>query len=576
MQYTFSYEKPHQQYLNISLILDAKEEDALHFQLPAWRPGRYELSNFAKNIRSIEARDEKGNLLSVQKKAKDLWKVSCKKSKRVEVTYTYYANELDAGSTYLDEDQLYINPVNCLLYEVDRLEKRHELQLELPADYLIATSLQAKGKHHFQAKDYHELADAPLICSANLQMESYRIEETEFFLCFQGIFKPDWDLLKKHFYAFTKEQMKFFGGFPTKQYHFLFQILTKSKYHGVEHAASTVIVLGPAYSLLKKEGRYEDLLGVSSHELFHTWNVKRIRPQEMWPYDYTKENYTKLGYLTEGATTWYGDLMLYRSGVFDDEAFFRTFNQLLNRHFNNPGVLNLSVAESSFDTWLDGYVPGIPNRKASIYTEGALITFFLDVEIRKATANKKSFDQVLQLFYKEFYLKGKGISEENYRETVEEVAAKKMGFIFDHFIYGAKDFSKQLKESLDYFGLEMSRKPTAFFHESYLGLRLLEEKVFSVFPDSPADRAGFSIGDKPLHINGIEIEENLSEWLAYFVGEEVRLGVMRKDASYLELTLKPSQSQLYYANYEVSRLKKPNPEQKTAFKVWKASSQMNA
>ena len=130
-----------------------------------------------------------------------------------------------------------------------------------------------------------------------------------------------------------------------KEYHFLFQILTYRNYHGVEHSNSTVIALGPSYDIMRKEGWYDELLGVSSHELYHTWNVKQIRPIEMHPYDYSKENYTYLGYLDEGVTTYMGDKFLYSSDVFNWEQYAKTFNQLLSRHYNNFGVNNYSVAQ---------------------------------------------------------------------------------------------------------------------------------------------------------------------------------------------------------------------------------------
>ena len=142
--------------------------------------------------------------------------------------------------------------------------------------------------------------------------------------------------------------------------------------------ANTVISLGPGEELMSQK-MYASLLGVSSHELYHTWNVKQIRPKELLPYDYTKENYSRMGYLYEGVTTYMGDLYLKRSDVFSDEAFFKTQEENLQKHFHNGGRHNLSVADSSFDTWLDGYVMGVPNRKVSIYTEGALCAFMLDV-----------------------------------------------------------------------------------------------------------------------------------------------------------------------------------------------------
>ncbi|MEQ8625661.1 MAG: hypothetical protein RJQ00_02395 [Vicingaceae bacterium] len=568
MNYSISFQYPEQHYINISLRTETKGAKQLYFQLPAWRPGRYELGNFAKNIQQWQAFDETGKILSSKKLTKDRWEVACEGAKEVQVKYNYFANELNAGSSYLDENQLYVNPVNCLIYNEKEAHRPCELILELPANYNCAIGLEKQGRSTYLAKDFDELADSPFIASASLQHLTFKESQTTFHLWFQGELKLDEKLLIGDFSAFAKEQIKLFGDFPADDYHFLFQIVPHRFYHGVEHSNSTVIVLGPSYDVLKEEGRYEDLLGVSSHELFHTWNVKRIRPIEMWPYDFTKENYTRLGYLTEGATTWYGDLMLYRSEVFGDAAFFRTFNQILDRHYNNPGALNLSVADSSFDTWLDGYGTGVPNRKASIYTEGALITFLLDVEIRKATQNKSSFDHVMRAFYEDIYKNNKGVSELDYRETIERVANRKLDHYFDNFINGSEDFNLELEEALDYLGLKMTRKPAEQFHEAYLGVKLLEDKVYSIFPNSPAEKSKIGIGDQIIAINGIKLEANLSEWLAYFKADKIHLDLITAAGFYKQSTVSLT-NEFFYCKYELAKVENLNNQQEGAFKIWK-------
>ena len=151
--------------------------------------------------------------------------------------------------------------------------------------------------------------------------------------------------------------------------------------------------------------KYEDLLGVCSHELYHTWNIKAIRPKEMFPYDYTKENYFRTGFVAEGVTTYMGDLMLYKSAVFNWKEFVKTQNQNLERHLMNYGRFNLSVADSGFDNWLDGYKLGAPNRKVSIYPDGALCMLMIDLEIIKNTDGKASLNSVMKELYDDYALK---------------------------------------------------------------------------------------------------------------------------------------------------------------------------
>jgi predicted metalloprotease with PDZ domain len=568
MKYTVSYQNPNSHYVDIQVEIKSNNRSQVKLQLPAWRPGRYELVNFAKNIQKWSAKDENGNVLSAQKLTKDLWEIDCKGTSQVVVEYTYFANDLNAGSTFFDEKQLYMNPVNCLLYDVDNQQAESQLVLQLPEDYKVAIALPETSKNTFVAKDFDELVDSPFIASPCLKHHSFELSGTTFHLWFQGEFKPDWDLLEKDFVGFTTPQIELFGDFPTKEFHYLFQILPHSAYHGVEHSASTVIALGPSYNVLKREGRYEDLLGVSSHELFHTWNVKRIRPIEMLPYDFSKENYSKLGYLSEGATTWYGDVMLYRGKVFDDAAFFRTFNQILDRHYNNPGSSNMSVADSSYDTWLDGYVMGVPNRKASIYTEGALITFMLDVEIRKLTKNEQSFDDVMCSFYNDYYKNGKGVSEADYKSVSEHFASKNLDVFFSDFINGSKDFSENLEQCMDYFGLEFQMTPSATFHEAYLGVRMLENKVMTVFPNSHADLAGVSVGDEIVIVNGFKINDDLSQWLDYFKDAPISLGAFDQHGSAKRIMVTLT-DEVYYSKNEVSFVDELTDVQKENLKAWR-------
>lgn len=568
MKYIVSYSNPNNHYIDIQIEAEVNGSEKLNFQLPAWRPGRYELGNFAKNIQKLDAFDENGKSLLVNKTTKDLWEVKCSGSSKVVLRYNYFANELNAGSTFLDVKQLYMNPVNCLMYQVDRTSEKCELHLKLTADYKVAIALPETNQHVFIAKNFDELADSPFIASAIMQHHSFKLSGTLFHLWFQGEFKPDWKQLERDFIGFTKPQIELFGDFPTEEYHYLFQILPHSAYHGVEHSASTVIALGPSYNVLKNEGRYEDLMGVSSHELFHTWNVKRIRPIEMVPYDFTKENYSKLGYLSEGATTWYGDLMLYRGKVFSDAAFFRTFNHILERHYNNPGSSNMSVAASSYDTWLDGYVLGVPNRKASIYTEGALNTFMLDVEIRKGSNGKNSFDDVLKSFYDNFYKQGKGVSESDYKTEVEKFANVDLTAYFANYINGSEDYTAQLESALEFFGLKMNRLPSTVFCEAYLGVKIVENKVAMVFPSSPAKKSGVSVNDEIVIINGFKINNDLSEWLEYFKGAPISMGAFDQHGSAKRVQVNLTDD-FYFSKYEVSWKTELTPSQETNRKAWR-------
>ena len=555
MNYKVYHQQPNTHYINIEYTIDKVNSNELLIQLPAWRPGRYELGNFAKNVQKWEASDEKGNILKSEKIKKDLWKVDTKGVKTVVVKYNYYAAELNAGSSYLDESQLYVNPINCFLYVPDRINEVCEIELIIPKNFKVATGLTLKGKNKFSAKDFHELADSPFIASDDLKHHSFTEQNVTFNVWFNGECKPDFKKIETDFRKFCKAKIHVFGSFPVRDYHFLMQILPFKAYHGVEHCNSTVITLGPSYNVFNPDELYSELLGVSSHELYHTWNVKQIRPIEMLPYDYTKENYSELGYLCEGVTTYMGDKMLFVSDVFNWNQYAKTFNELLLRHYHNMAIDNYSVVQSSIDTWLDGYVKGVPGKKTSIYTEGALVAFMTDVFILKSTNNKKSLHDVIKTLYTDFAKKGKGVSDSDYKATVEKIAGKSFGNIYKNFIHDKKDFTPALKESLNYLGCDLKIEPSKYFNEAYLGFKIRYENskclIDIIFPNSIAELQGLSVNDEIISINGYKIVNDLEQWSNYFNKDEQFL-IVKKELGLTEPVTLKSGKEIYFKSYALT------------------------
>lgn len=566
IKYTFSTQNPSQQYISISTEFGTSADEET-VQLPSWRPGRYELGNFAKNVKGFKVFNESGKLLKAEKITKDSWKIVTDGAETVKVQYQYYASELNAGSTYLFKDQLYVNPVNCCLYVLGKEDEACEIRLEIPDQYEIACSMKREGKT-LLAANYEELADSPWMCSAGLQHDQYEINGIVFHLWFNGEVKVDWERLKKDFTAFTAKQLEKFTEFPVEEYHFLFQIVPYKAYHGVEHQRSTVILLGPSYEIF--DLFYKELLGVSSHELYHTWNVKAIRPIEMFPYDYTQENYSRLGYLCEGVTTYMGDLFLLKSGVFSFAQYADELTNQLQKHFDNFGRFQHSVAESSFDTWLDGYVPGAPNRKVSIYTEGCLLAFATDVFIAKHSKEKYKLDDVMKRLYFDFYEQGKGVSEADYKQVIEQLAGESMEQIFNDFFYGTQPFESLLTDAFEYLGLEMLHAPSKKYSHSVLGFKTLplghHFVVKAIYPGSPAELGGLMLEDEILAVNGYSCGGELDKWLSYFDMDMKTLTVLRR-GQLCEVTM-PEVNRHFYLDYGIRKVENPNQHQKRAYEFW--------
>lgn len=570
MHYKVSAPHPTNHFLSIELMLEVRDETEMLLRLPAWRPGRYEIGNFAKNVKGFEVKDQSGAPLAFRKISKDTWEVKMNGAKSVSIRYSYYAAKLDAGSCWVDEEQIYINPIHCLLYVENRLHELCQLELLVPSSYKVATSLKEKGRLKFFAEDYHELVDSPLIASSGLHYANYTSEGVPFHIWFQGNLSPNWKKILKDFQAFTDEQLRTMGSFPAPEYHFLIQVAPTKLYHGVEHLRSTVLALGPGHQLMDQP-LYTDFVGVASHELFHAWNVKAIRPADMLPYDYTCENYSRLGFVYEGVTTYYGDYFLARCGVYSVDQFFIEIGNRLQKHFDNYGRFNLSVADSSFDTWLDGYVPGIPNRKTSIYDEGCLTAMMTDLLIRSKSQNKKSLDDVMKALYTDFAQANIGYTEHDYMEIVNQMAGGSLIDFFMDYIYGTEDDEKFMNLCLNFVGCELQRSSNPKINERDFGFRIKQDGekaiVTVIAPDSPADKAGLGIEDEIIAVNEMALKDNLDELLSQFTGNKVVVTIINPMKKLRDVVLSRNNKE-YYPIYKLAKQNNPTPDAQRSFKAW--------
>ncbi|WP_339608798.1 M61 family peptidase [uncultured Roseivirga sp.] len=475
MQYSISYTNPNKHIIDITLKLSEVNSEELNLFLPAWRPGRYTIQNFAKHILNLKAYDENGIELSREKVTKDQWSVKVGSSKTVEVKYSYYAFQMDAGNSWLDDEQLYLNFINCLVYTEGRLNERCEVEIHVPTDYQFATGLTQTGVQKFETDSFYHLVDSPLVAAKKVRKIEYKVSTTTFYLWIIGeLPRTDVEVIRD-FRKFTELQIEVMGEFPSSDYHFIYQCLPYKHYHGVEHWNSTMITIGPAAEL-KDRPLYKEFLGVSSHELFHTWNVIRLRPKEMTPYDFQHENYHETGFVTEGVTTYYGDLFLKRSGVFSLEEYLGELNKLLERHYLNEGRNNMSVASSSFDLWLDGYEKGVPGRKVSIYNEGALLALILDLKIRLRSGHQRSLDDVMRLMWQRFGKNQAGYTYQDYQNVCEEVYGVSLQDYFENYVSGTSPLENELKELFPQFGLSFNLKRAEKLEEKIYGLKLAEQE----------------------------------------------------------------------------------------------------
>lgn len=454
MHYSISVPNPDSHFVEITYTLTTNNSKSIELQLPAWRPGRYEIQNFAKNIQKLSVKGGSGAPILTHKVTKDRWLIPTTGEETLIVSYNFYAMIQNAGSSYVDEELWYLNFINFSLYADSRLDEPCIVELALPDNFRVACGMKATDEPYtLLAENYYELVDSPLLASATIHHETYKEEGVQFHVWMHGNLHPNWKRIRSDFARFSREQIATMTEFPESDYHFINLILPTAFYHGVEHHNSTMIVLGPDD---EGEGLYTDLLGVSSHELFHAWNIIRIRPKELLPYDFTRENYFTTCFVAEGCTTYYGDLFLRRAGVFNDEAYMKELQVYMKRHFESSGQATQSLLESSWDLWLDGYEKGIPQRKVSVYHKGAMVALILDLYLRKKFDHARSLDDVMRRLWVQFGKPYIGYTYQDYKAIVEIIAEESLDWYWTECIESATPLEARLNEMLAFVGLQMT------------------------------------------------------------------------------------------------------------------------
>lgn len=527
--------------------------------LPAWIPGSYMMREFARNIVQIRA-EAGGKKVALRKLDKHSWQAAACAG-ALTVHYEVYAWDPSVRAAHLDQTHGFFNGSSVFLCVAGQENAQHIVDIVRPdgdayADWRIATSLpelkaQRYGFGSYVADDYDALIDYP-VEMGTFALASFKAHGVPHDIVISGQV-PNLDLarlsvdLKKICAAqiamFDPERKRA----PMPRYVFLTTAVGDG-YGGLEHRASTALICARAdlpstAAPHEMSDGYRTFLGLCSHEYFHTWNVKRIKPAAFAPYDLRMENYTSLLWLFEGFTSYYDDLMLLRSGVIDQPAYFKLVAKTLNNVLRGSGRSKQSVAESSFDAWNKFYRQdeNAPNAIVSYYTKGALIALALDLTIRTETKGKKSLDDVMRALWlrygEDFYAHGKlpgkltGITAQEAEAIIDEVSGLKLKRFFDRYVRGTEDLP--LAKLLAPFGVSLTdgrqkNKPD-------LGLRSVRNgsfcKVANVYEGGAAHQGGVSAGDLLLALDGLRVTAtNLDALLArYRVGDAVALHVYRGD-----------------------------------------------
>ncbi len=469
IRYQITSRNPSSHYFDVSIHIDKPDPAGQQLRLPNWIPGSYMIRDFARNLLDLRACNQAGEL-AIEQIDKSNWRVAtC--SGELNVEYKVYAKDLSVRAAHLDHSHGYYNGSSVFVEILGQGEQPCEVLIEKPSaawcvDWKLATSLKRKQAEAYdfglyEALDYDDLIDHPVEMSAftRITFEACGVPHD---IILTGRFECDQARLAADLKTICEHHIRFFGE-PVPMDYYQFQVMVVGEgYGGLEHRASTSLIASRAS--LPKPGKtgvdddYRDFLGLCSHEYFHTWNVKRIKPEVYRPYDLQYEVYSDLLWAFEGITSYYDDLGLLRSGLIDTDSYLELLAQTMTRVQRGLGRSRQSAAESSFNAWTKFYKQdeNATNAIVSYYAKGCLIAACIDLKMRELTDGQKSLDDVMRRLWQAYREQGKGVEPDGIQRLVSEITGVDLGSFMDELIYGTSDLP--LPEMLASVGIEVVQR----------------------------------------------------------------------------------------------------------------------
>ncbi len=428
IRYTLRFPEPHTHYVEVEAVYPTGRRPELDLKMAVWTPGSYLVREYSRHVEDLAAFGPDGASLAVTKTRKNRWRVATQGAAAVTVRYRVYAREMKVQTNWVEAGFAMLNGAPTFVTLLEKATRPHEVRLELPAGWKTSATALAKAPdgapHHYVSPDYDTLVDSPLVAGSPAVYE-FEVSGTSHLLVNEGE-DGVWDGKRaaSDVERIVRAAERLWGSLPYPRYVFLNMITGQGG--GLEHKDSTLLMTHRWATTSRSD--YVGWLGLVSHEFFHAWNVKRLRPVELGPFDYENEVYTGNLWVSEGFTDYYGDLVVRRAGLSSDDEYLNELSNLIKGLQTTPGRLVQSASEASYDAWIRQYRPdeNSPNVSISYYTKGAVVAFLLDTKIRQATAGRRSLDDLMRLAYARF-AGPRGFTTAEFRATASEVAGVDLG-----------------------------------------------------------------------------------------------------------------------------------------------------
>jgi predicted metalloprotease with PDZ domain len=591
--FTVSMPKPHTHMLEVEVRIKrgpgvtAPAEEVL--VMPVWTPGSYLIREFERHVQDFAATDAAGHPLQWEKLNKDSWRIATNAASEWRATYRVYANELSVRTNELNSDHAFWNNAALLMYLDGFLNSPSTLQIIAPQPWKVATGLPVEpgAKNTFRAENFDILYDSPVEVS-NFKTLSFEVKGVPHRIVIDGEGNYDPETMRSGVKKIVETEVELMGGeIPYHDYTFILHLRSNTG-GGLEHLNSTALgyrrfgfraatddEADSAAPNAETVPSYRGFFSLVAHEFFHLWNVKRIRPDALGPFDYTKENYTKLLWVAEGITDYYSRVVLRRAGVVSEKEFLaqnaRAFQQLQN----TPGRLEMSAEESSFDTWVKFYRQdeNSINSQVSYYDKGAILGLLLDLEIRKESKGAKSLDDVMRYLYTDFFKKNRNYAPKDFQTVSEMMAGSSLESFFAKYVRGRQELD--YNSALGAAGLRLNTTggPGNSPEKAYLGADVAQEDdrliVRRVYAGTPAYEQGLNSGDQIVAVDNMRANKDFfdARIAEKRPGQLVNLTIFRfDDLSMLPIKL----GGRIPPAYRIVPVENPSEEQKKIYKSWLA------
>ncbi len=567
ISYTLTFPEAQAHYADIEMNISGLKQKTLDLKMPVWTPGSYLIREFSKNVESFSA-EANGKTIEAKKIRKNIWQIHTANISTLKIRYRVYAFELSVRTSLIDASHAFLSSSGIFMYPAGMLHHPATIHITPYKGWTkVSTSLDMVNGDPFtlHSPDYDILFDSPIEVG-NQDVFEFEATGVKYEVAMCGGGNYDKERLIKDMPAIVEQETAIYGENPNKRYVFIVHNTLKGG-GGLEHLSSTV--LGAARDNYASENGYRSFLSLVAHEHFHLWNVKRLRPIALGPFDYDNENYTTDLWIAEGFTAYYQDIIIRRTNLYPPDNYLGVLAADINYVANQSGGKIQTLAESSFDAWIKYYRPNenSVNTNISYYNKGAIMALMFDLEIINDTHGKYSLDDVMRYMYNTYYKTQKrGYTDEEFKQGLEKFSGKNLDEFYKKYIYGLADIDYD--KYLGYAGYHLTDE-LAGNNDPNLGIVTVTNNgkitVSNISRGTAAWIDGINVNDEITAVDGNKVTDMATILNGKKPGDQITVSVLRDG---LPLTLPVILLKKTQVKYRIESASEPTPRQLEVRKKW--------